>query len=137
MSVSPQEFLQARPRTRPYRLEFRGSSGIDGFGVFAYSFIPAGTTIQLVSFHIRTPSRRHKTTFEHTGCLRHRGCIIIFPPNSTGALLNHDPDPNCVLLHKTDRFHVELLVLKPLVKGIELTINYGDKYSTPKWRPAL
>lgn len=133
MSANP----RAPPRTTPYRLEFRGNSGIDGYGVFCWSsLIPANTTFQLVSFHIRHPSRRHKTVFEHTGCLRHRGCILIFPPNSTGSMLNHSDDPNCILLHKPDRYSVELLVLKPLIKGMELTIDYGSRYTTPKWRPA-
>ena len=120
-----------------YRLEFRGSP-LHNIGVFAYStIIPAGTHIRLVGLHFRHPTRLNKTRYEHTNCLRHRGCIIVFPPQSTGALLNHSDDPNCSLVHSDDRYNVTLYVIRDIVKGIELTINYGSRYNTPTYRPAL
>ena len=109
-------------------------SPVSGRGAFADTDLAKDELLTVPSQHFRRATRWHRRRYEHTACLRHRGCVLAFTGSSIGCFLNHSTRPNCQLEYSLDRSAVLLRVLRPVKTGSELTIAYGDRYRVGKFR---
>lgn len=127
--------LMTPPTRSPFIIKRR--STIHGFGIYARKFIPKGTRIieyvgERIS-KIEAERRAHKDLFVSKTDLE-KGAVYIFVLNkrydidgnvgyNTAKYINHSCDPNCET--EIIRGKIWVIALKDILKGDELSYNYG------------
>jgi len=122
----------------PDHLAIRPSSG-RGRGVFATAFIPRGATIEVAP--VIALSEEDRARIEATILYKYyfawgpddqRGAAIVV---GYGMLYNHSYVPNAIYLKNLDRDTVDIIALRNIEPGEEITVNYnGDPTSRePLW----
>jgi SET domain-containing protein len=106
-----------------------------GRGVFCMQDINAGDTIEVCQLII-LPSAElpiiHKTKLHDYYFLwgqNHETCAIAL---GFGSLYNHDDDSNADFIMDLENDTIDIVALKDIAAGVEITINYHGEQGNPK-----
>jgi SET domain-containing protein len=129
--------LHSGPLRPSDHVEVRSSPG-RGRGVFATRFLAAGAMIELVPVIVIPEADRNlinPTILSHyyyRWGLDQRDAAIAL---GYASLYNHSFDPNAQYLKHPDQGTVEIIALRDIAAGAEITVNYnGDPSSSkPLW----
>ena len=129
MSDEPTDHSSFRP---PDHLEVRSSPG-RGRGVFATRFLASGSTIEVAPVIVIPEAERtliNPTILSHYyyrwGRDQRDAAIAL----GYASLYNHSFDPNAQYLKLADRSVVEIVAIRDIEPGQEITVNYnGDPTS--------
>ena len=122
-------------KTNPYILKKKSS--VHGFGIFAKTLIPKGTrVVEYVGEKITKAEadRRGPKLVRYAKEHKEQGAVYLFELNkrydidghvsyNTAKYINHSCDPNCEI--EIIRGHIWVVALKDIIKGEELSYNYG------------